>query len=349
MSENKHLTPVWIIYVDGRRLDLEHDGALRSITITDRLNDVSGFSIVFETGEVKIKEKGIISTGSEVSIHLGYKDDINEVFSGEALTFRGIYPEAGTEQLRVSGQSVLGKLKHASHFRSFEQKAPSDVIRGLIDSYSLKPELDDFGTPKLFQSEENLTDFDYLMAQAAAYGKQVYATGSTIYVNDEISIRSDEIIYEWGKSLVSLEAIQDMGRLLSGVDYIGWDHLKNESFAGKATLNDMPVKIGGPRDWSEVYKGNSGKFVDTGVDLYCKDSDEAKQLAIGQLQNNSYSFGYAYGKGEGNYKLRPGMRVTVKMVDESLEGEYMAQTVTHHFNHLNGYTAEFTLKRNMCP
>ena len=28
MGENKHLTPVWIVYVDGKRLDTDHEGAL---------------------------------------------------------------------------------------------------------------------------------------------------------------------------------------------------------------------------------------------------------------------------------------------------------------------------------
>lgn len=28
-DNNKHLTPVWIVYVDGKRLDTEHEGALK--------------------------------------------------------------------------------------------------------------------------------------------------------------------------------------------------------------------------------------------------------------------------------------------------------------------------------
>ena len=349
MSENKHLTPVWIVYVDGRRLDTEHEGALRSITVTDRLNGVSVFSIVFFTNEVKVREKGLISLDSEISIHLGYKDDVEEVFSGEVLAFRGIFPDDDVEQLEVSGCNVLHRLKHASRFRGFEEKTPSEVIKGLIDGYSLKAEVDDFGASRPFQSEENQTDYDYLMEQAKAHGKQVYATGSTVYVKGEISVRSDEVIYEWGKSLASFDTAQDISDLITGVDYIGWDHLKNESFIGSAALQDVPVKVGGPKEWSEVSKGGDGKFVDIRRDMNCKDSDEAKQLAIGWLQNRSYDFGYAYGKAEGNYRLRPGIRVTVKMVGESFEGEYTAFEVTHKFDTRSGYTTEFALKRNMCP
>jgi len=349
MSENKRLTPTWIIYVDGRRLDTAHEGALRSIEIVDRLNGVSTFTVVFYTAEVKVREQNLISLESEISIHMGYKDDVEEVFSGEVLAFRGIFPENNAEQLEVSGCNALHKLSHASRFRGFEEKKPSEVIEGLLDGYSLKAEVDDFGVPRLYQSEESQTDWEYLREQAKAHGKQVYATGSTVYVKDEISVRSDEIIYEWGKSLMSFKAHQDISGLVSRVDYIGWDHLKNESFTDGAALKDLPLKIGGPKDWGEVSKGGSGKFEEAIVDMNCRDSDEAKQLALGRLQGNSYRFGFANGKGDGNCRLRPGMRVTAKAVGESFEGEYTAFEVTHKFDTRSGYTTEFILMRNMCP
>ena len=31
-DNNKHLTPVWIVYVDGKRLDTDHEGALKKYT-----------------------------------------------------------------------------------------------------------------------------------------------------------------------------------------------------------------------------------------------------------------------------------------------------------------------------
>jgi phage protein D len=345
MGENKHLTPVWIIYADGRRLDTEHEGALRSITVTDRLNDTSGFSLIFDTSEVKIREKGILSFESEISIHLGYKDDVEEVFRGEVLGFRGIFNEGSSEQLEVSGCNVLHKLQHGAHYRGYENQTPSSVIKGLLDSYSLKAELEEFGAKREFHTEENRTDYDYLMEHAEAYGKQVYAFGSTVYVKDEIAVSSDEIIYEWGKSLENFEAVQDISQLISEAEYVGWDNKNNKSFTGKAGLDDIPVKVGGGNNWSAAAKG--GKYADVQIDMNCKDADEAKKLAVGRLQQNSFMYGYARGNGEGNYKLRPGMRVNIKMTGETNDGEYIADTVTHKFDRSGGYSTYFTLKRNM--
>ncbi len=186
------------------------------------------------------------------------------------------------------------------------------------------------------------------METAKAYGKQVFADGTTVYVKDEISVRSDEVIYEWGKSLISFDVNQNNVKQASEVNYIGWDELKNESFVGKAGMGDLPVKIGGGKSWSDLYKGGGEEYITTHIDSDLLDADEARQLAQGLLQSGSYSFCTAQGKGEGNYKLRPGMRVTVKYVGALFEGEYTAQTVTHRFEKSVGYITEFILKRNMC-
>ena len=39
-SENKTLTPIWIVYADGARFPCKYDGALRKIRVFDRLNAV---------------------------------------------------------------------------------------------------------------------------------------------------------------------------------------------------------------------------------------------------------------------------------------------------------------------
>jgi hypothetical protein len=349
MNENKHLTPLWIVYVDGKRLDADHEGAMRVITVKERLDGISKFSILFDTSEVQIRDLGLFSLESEISIHLGYKDDIEEVFSGEVLRFREILNTYRSSLLEVTGSNILHKFIHASRFRNFEGKSPSDIIKGLADSYSLKSEVEDFGASSDFLTEEGQSDYEYLLKTANAYGKHVFANGSTLYVGSEISVRADEIVYEWGKSLVKFEGIQDISCLNSAVDYVGWDFLKNEPFIGHASLSDIPVKIGGSNDWTGVSKGGGGKFVETLTNYHLKDTDEAKQLALGRLQGNSFLFGYALGSGEGNYKLRPGMHVTVKMVGETFEGEYITQAATHNMNYHSGYTTDFILKRNMIP
>ncbi len=348
MADNKHLTPVQIMYVDGKRLDVEHEGALQNIVIRDTLNGISSFSVLFDTAETKIADKNLIAFESQVSMHLGYKDDVEEVFTGEVLEIKTILPEYGSEQLEVSGCNVLHKLMRGEHSVSFEAMTPSDIIKGIIEKYSLKAKVDNFGTAHDFTTQDGCSDYAFLMKTANLYGKDFFADKDTIYVSNTISIRSDEIILEWGKSLISFEGSLNMKNLLSGFDYIGFDPLKNESFTGGAAVSDISIKTGGSKNWTDISKGGNGKFTGYVSDLRLYDSDDAKQRAMGLLQNNSFLFGRAVGKTEGNYKVRPGMKVNVKMVGEQFEGEYIAEQVTHRFDYSSGYTTTVLLKRNMC-
>lgn len=86
-DENKNLTPVWIAYVDGKRLSTDYEGALRKIYINDRLDFIGSASLLFDISAVVFDNDDTFVLGSEVSIHLGYKDDVEEVFVGEVTEF----------------------------------------------------------------------------------------------------------------------------------------------------------------------------------------------------------------------------------------------------------------------
>jgi phage protein D len=347
MSETSNLTPACLITVDGSRLDTAHEGSLASVTIHDRLNGVSTCSLVFNSAEAKLLDKSAFSLESELLIKLGYKDALEEVFAGDVVGLKVMLSEWDGEQLEISGASALHRLCHGARVRHFEKKALSERVKGIITGYSLKAELDSFGAASDFAAQAGESDYDYLLRAAALYGKQVFANGATIFIKDEVTPRSDEIIYEWGKNLISLEATQDLRRLLSRVDCVGWDAQKGAAFNGSAALSDLAVKVGGSKDFTVLCKGG-GAWTETRVDLSLKDRDEAKSQAKGILQSNSFLLSAATGSGEGNPKLRPGMRVTLKNVGKAFEGEYMADAVTHRLSESDGYTTSFTLKRNKC-
>ena len=86
-SENKTLTPIWIVYADGARLPWKYDGALRKIRVFDRLNSIGTASFVFGMSAPDFDNDDVFSEGSDVSVHPGYKDDVEEVFSGEVTGF----------------------------------------------------------------------------------------------------------------------------------------------------------------------------------------------------------------------------------------------------------------------
>lgn len=347
-DENKTLTPVWICYVDGKRLDTKHEGALKVITVKDTLNGIGQCSLLFDTSAEKLLELGTFSLESQISVHLGYKDDVEEVFDGEITEFAPRFKEYGHEMVEVKCSNALYKLTHGKHYTSIENKTCSDAIKDIIDSYSLSADLDTFGASFEFASINALTDYEYLEKCCQRYGKDFYAYGTKIYIKDNIEVRSDDVIFEWGKSLIEFYPVQSIKKLYSEVNVTSWDSAKCEAISGNAKIADIPVKVGGSNDWTKVSKGGNGKWIHNIIEDNVFDNEDAKNIALGVLQKNSFNFMTAEGKTEGTYKLLPGMHVNIKYVGKVFEGEYIAQSVTHVFDTTSGYTTSFTLKRNMC-
>lgn len=347
-DENKSLTPVWICYVDGKRLDTKHEGALKSITINDRLNGIGSCVLKFDISAEKLLELGTFNLESKISVHLGYKDDVEEVFSGEITGFKGHFMELGHEMCEIVCSNAIHKLNHGVHCVSFENKTCSEYIKEIIEKYSLKADIDDFGSSFEYDGFNSISDLDYIAECCKKYGKDFYAYDNTVYIKDCIQVRDDDLVFEWGKSLIEFHSFCNIIDLLSDSNCIGHDANKNEDISGTAKLSDLPIQLGGSKDWTKISKGGNGLYYNTITDLRFFDSDDAKNTAIGILQNNSYSFMTANGTVEGTYKLLPGMRVTIKYVGKLFEGEYIAESVTHSFDIARGYKTSFTLKRNMC-
>ena len=346
-NENKHLTPVWIVYVDGRRLDTDHEGALQRIIVDDRINGIGECTLEFDTSAVKLLDAGIFNYESEVSIHLGYKDDCEKVFSGDVTSMEVELLEYGHEQLRITCSNCLYKLKNARRSTSFEGKKLSDVLKETLDTYSLQGKIDDFGSKKEYSTEIGESDYDYLMNAARYYGKTVYAYESTVYVKDEVTIASDDIILEWGKSLISFKAEGSIKNQLSDCTFVGWDAEKCEAITGTAGIGDLKLKVGGGKSWKDNAKNAAGIWKSIIVTDDLLDNDDAKNRALAEVYNHSMCFQTGVGKCEGNYKVHPGMRVSIKYVGKKYSGEYIADRVIHTFNTSGAFITEVYVKRNM--
>jgi hypothetical protein len=161
-----------------------------------------------------------------------------------------------------------------------------------------------------------------------------------------MKVRKDEVIYEWGKSLIRFRGRESSREQLRKSRYIGWDPMMEKGFQGSKKTSEVNQKVGGGKDWTAAGKGGSGLWEESIVDYSIADQAEAEGLAMGRLQKLSYGYVKGDGAGEGNPDVIAGMRVTVKGAGV-YTGEYIAERVTHSFDLRNGYITSFGLKRNM--
>lgn len=135
--------------------------------------------------------------------------------------------------------------------------------------------------------------------------------------------------------------------LLGHLENFNDAHGKQHKVGDLVSLSEVPVKVGGGRSWEDNSKAAGGRWHSTIMEESLRDREEAVVLAKAYLQNLSMQYQTAECKCEGDQRIFPGMRVTVKYVGESYSGEYIASHVIHEFSVYGGYTTTLYLKRNM--
>ena len=347
-SETKTLTPIWIVYADGARLPKKYDGALRKIRVFDKLNAVGIARLTFGLPTPDFDNDYVFCEGSEVSVHLGYKDDVEEVFSGEVTGFVPRFGEYGAPQMEVQIETKLHRLDKGVHAKAFESKTTSQIIKEIITKHNLKAEIEDFGPMHNYTEQRNITDYDYITQLAYKYGKTLWCQGNTIYVKTEITPSDDDVILEWGKSIIFARSKTSITKQLSAATCTGWSMMDCRGFAATATMKDIPLKIGGEYSWEDNSKGYDPKRTEQITTEEILDEEDAAAVAKAYIQNRSFKFQHCDIKTQGNYRIKPGNRLTVKYIGKQNDGEYLIESVEHTLDIQEGFITKCHLIRNFC-
>ena len=347
-DDKKHLVPMFIIYADGARLDTEHEGAVRRIRVSDRLDGIGRCVIEFGHPAAALLEKGAIVPESAVDVHLGYKDECGKVFGGEVTGLEYGYSEHCGEYLRVTVSGRLHRLRNAVRSMSYERKTAGGFVTEMLDRYGLKADVEDFGPEREVSVHHLESDWDVLIEHAKRYGRSVYEQDGTVYIKNEITVSQEDIVLEFGKSMISFRVKECLAAQISKCTYTGWNMTKAEEITGSAEVGEVPVKAGGGTSWSDEARILPGMWESVIDSQGVTDAEDARNRALGELQNASMEWQRAEVRCEGDHRIRPGMRVTLKYVGERFSGEYVAERVEHEFG-IDGFITEVHLRRNMLP
>ena len=217
-----------------------------------------------------------------------------------------------------------------------------------ISKNKLIVNVEEFGPEYNYIEQKNFTDYGYIMYLAGKYGKTVYCHGDTVYVKTEITPTDDNVVLERGKSLISARTKTDLAAQLSAVTATGWNVMKCGAFTATATMKDVPLKIGGEYCWEDNAKGYDPHKVGQLSSSSFTDEKDAMEVARSVLLGRSLQFQSCEAKTEGNCRIRPGNRLTVKYLGRHSDGEYLVYSVEHSLSAQDGYFTTCHLKRNFC-
>ena len=69
---------------------------------------------------------------------------------------------------------------------------------------------------------------------------------------------------------------------------------------------------------------------------------------LGKMIESSFAYQTGLAKCEEDYRIHPGMRVTLKYVGKRFSGEYIADRVEHDLSVGGAFITQVHLKRNFC-
>ena len=119
-------------------------------------------------------------------------------------------------------------------------------------------------------------------------------------------------------------------------------------FAATATMKDIPLRIGGEYSWEDNSKGYDPKRTEQITTEEILDEEDAAAVAKAYIQNRSFKFQSCDIKTQGNYRIKPGNRLTVKYVGKQSDGEYLIESVEHTLDMQGGFITRCHLIRNFC-
>jgi uncharacterized protein len=341
----KKLTPSFVIKANGNRLSVDKEANVKQIIITETIDAPSIFAIYMSDMKKQWADNSDFFVGSEIKISLGYKDDLEELMSGEVTKIELEFEKNSDITFIIKGQNHIHRLKRSVKNRPFTDKEHKDIIKQMASDAGLSSDIGEVGLKSKFATQNNLTDFDYIMDLAQKYNCSVWAKDKKLYVKQPES-GSDDLVLEWGKTLLSFHPVCDSENLATETEIIGWSHEKNEVIKGTAKVSSIKSKIGGENIGSKVVEDNFKAAKAIFKNNVVPDQKSADTLALDFITSNSMKYMTASGKCEGNKKLRAGMNVKINEVGSRFSGKYLVNTAKHVLTVNEGYSTYFEISRN---
>lgn len=341
----KNLTPSFIIYVDGNRFSVNHESAVKLIQVIDRIDSPSSCRIRLADSDLSFADDELFSEGYNLSVHLGFKDDVNEVFNGDTVGLDLNLLKGGESSTTVHCMNGLHRLKRVRKHRVFSETNDSEILKTIADENQLSLKADNIGGDKLFLIQKDITDLDFVSRMARRYGCKFRVSDGTLYFGKESDTDEEEIILEWGKTLTDFSGHIDSSNLLTEVHVIGWNNNSGESIRGSALLSDVPP-LGGSELGGTAVENAFGAAIMSESDKMVPDTIGAEALALDKLKRNSFTYVTSRGTCEGDYRIRAGVTLQIKEAGGRFSGEYFVREVQHQFHSTKGYLTHFVLVRN---
>ncbi len=292
-------------------------GTVIGIRVSLSMNVPAGwFEILLGPGDKSRKLK----SGDEVSIQLGYKDDLHDIFKGLVTDI-----EPGISEVRVSGCNAASRLLDLRANQVYENQTAGEIVSDLAQKAGVQKDEVSAGISfPMYVVDDSKNAYEHLRELAERCGFDVYITGGNKLVFKKYK-SSEPYAISYGRNLIETESF-DWKPSFRGVTVQGEGAA---SYAGAEAVHWFAKKQ------IEGVAGSEPSLLTH--DPVVRDTHTAEKVARAKMEALSRSV-YGFVKILGTAEVKLGDTIKVEgLKDERLNGEFQVRAVDHILNRRDGF------------
>lgn len=175
------------------------------------------------SGEFTLSDTDLFKPGQTVEILAGAGGSSTSIFKGIVVRHGVRLRDSSAPQLIVDCRHAATKLTVNRRNASFFDKTDSELIETLLDNAGIAHEAETTQVAHKQLVQFHSSDWDFLLARAAANGKLVWPDGDKLIVKSPAVAGSASVTLRFGATLLELDAEIDARQQYSEVRGISWD------------------------------------------------------------------------------------------------------------------------------
>ena len=344
--------PFYEIKVGGKPLNRQAVHDILSVTYTDSLESIDGFSLVInnwdeEKRTFKYSEGELFEPGQRVELKAGYRDKgLTPIMVGEITSLQPSFPAESPPTLAVSGLSILHRLRKEPRSAVYENKKDSAIAKEIAQKLGVQIKTNSEAEAKEqqlpFVVQNNQQDIVFLLQRARRIGYELTVieddSGTpTLLFGPQAKGEKLPFKLHWGGSLMSFDPKLTTSNQVGEVTVRAWHPTSKkmiEATAKRSELNRNEPFVAAFNERKEII-----------ADRPVANEAEAKQLALETLRHIAQHYVTASGSTVGIPELRTGSLIEVTGLGAKyFDGKYFITSSTHALGD-RGYTTQFQARQ----
>ncbi|MCW2640970.1 MAG: hypothetical protein JWP76_3276 [Dactylosporangium sp.] len=354
---NEQFANSLLVEVGGRPLAADVAALLMYAYVDDSRNVPDRFVLRFRDPARIVLGKAGLRIGVEVKVSVQTSDPggPQPLVTGEVTAVEcEIEPTGSVTEVR--GLDHAHRLFHGTRVAAYPNMTVADVVRKVAQRAGLKVGRIDAvrgvgGSPEAQLSQDNVSDWDFLMRLADLVGAQVVVVEGALHFrlpqppagapDPGARATQDPLVLEADRNLVSLRAgITAVGQVPE-VTVRGWDMGSKREVSAAAAPKVPGTEVSGadPVRLARTFDSPSYLMADPAL----RTEGEVRAAADALAARIGGGCAEIEGVAKGNPKLRAGTAVALANVGEPFAGKYTLTSTRHLFSEQAGYTTAFTV------